>query len=374
MVPSTHFVGPVNDREKYLLKVLVGKGAYGGVYEARGPNGKVAVKDLGHVDSHQQRKIFAEREVRNNHYLRTHHHITKIIESFRCHRSMYLVFEFVNGGTVEAKLRRLRKFSEKWARYYFQQIIFAVSYCHMWGIAWRDIKLDNMLLDCGEGGIEILKLCDMGFSKCEYIDSKCNTNVGTLAYMAPELNTGSPHVCDVPEYDGKAVDVYSCGVCLFKMLFGIEAIPEHKLNQSGTVILEDIPSSSYGHPISEGARALLVRLLDPEPTSRIKVDEILQDGWFKELLVSGFQEYNEQLYKAILRDHSHPEALSHMIPGHPRRSESDSASDVIHPNSPSLSSGAATELNTHPMQGCLGGVHAINTAKAWIKNLFQRKL
>ena len=50
---------------------------------------------------------------------------------------------------------------ETQARWFFQQIALAVEYCHGLGIAHRDIKLENALLDRA-GPRAILKLCDFG--------------------------------------------------------------------------------------------------------------------------------------------------------------------------------------------------------------------
>ena len=50
---------------------------------------------------------------------------------------------------------------EEAARWFFQQLVLAVDYCHSLGIAHRDIKLENALLD-RQGPRAILKLCDFG--------------------------------------------------------------------------------------------------------------------------------------------------------------------------------------------------------------------
>lgn len=70
--------------------------------------------------------------------------------------------------------------SENMARWLFQQLVFAVDYCHRKGIANRDIKLDNLLLDMSIHGTPqypILKVCDWGYAKSEYHQSLATSTV-----------------------------------------------------------------------------------------------------------------------------------------------------------------------------------------------------
>lgn len=76
----------------------------------------------------------------------------------------------------------------------------------------RDIKLENTLLD------EMLpqpnvKLCDFGYSKNEYVDSRPKSVSGTPDYIAPEVLLND-------NYDGKTADIWSCGVMLYVMMTG----------------------------------------------------------------------------------------------------------------------------------------------------------
>ncbi|KAJ6416188.1 hypothetical protein OIU84_004898 [Salix udensis] len=80
------------------------------------------------------------------------------------------------------------------ARYFFQQLISGVSYCHSMQICHRDLKLENTLLD-GSPAPQ-LKICDFGYSKSSLLHSRPKSTVGTPAYIAPE-------VLSRREYDGK---------------------------------------------------------------------------------------------------------------------------------------------------------------------------
>ncbi|KAF3781784.1 Serine/threonine-protein kinase [Nymphaea thermarum] len=99
----------------------------------------------------------------------------------------------------------------KQARFFFQQLISGVSYCHSMQVCHRDLKLENTLLD--GSATPRLKICDFGYSKSSVLHSQPKSTVGTPAYIAPEVLLNK-------EYDGKIADVWSCGVTLYVMLVG----------------------------------------------------------------------------------------------------------------------------------------------------------
>ena len=76
----------------------------------------------------------------------------------------------------------------------------------------RDIKLENTLLDNGKPRPNV-KICDFGYSKNEFVDSRPKTVSGTPDYIAPEVLLHD-------QYDGKKADIWSCGVMLYVMLTG----------------------------------------------------------------------------------------------------------------------------------------------------------
>ena len=94
-----------------------------------------------------------------------------------------------------------------------------IAYLHENGVAHRDIKLDNILLD-GHGNI---KIGDFGVSKKIEENEILTEQCGTPAYIAPEI------VQDLG-YKGFPVDIWSAGICLYAMLYG--NVP-FKANQIG---------------------------------------------------------------------------------------------------------------------------------------------
>ncbi|KAG2286444.1 hypothetical protein Bca52824_046048 [Brassica carinata] len=122
-----------------------------------------------------------------------------------------IVMEYAAGGELFDRISSAGRFSEAEARYFFQQLICGVYYSHAMQICHRDLKLENILLDGSPA--PRLKICDFGYSKSSILHSNPKSTVGTPAYIAPEVFGRS-------EYDGKSVDVWSCGVALYVMLVG----------------------------------------------------------------------------------------------------------------------------------------------------------
>ena len=84
-----------------------------------------------------------------------------------------------------------------------------MKYLHeMKGVAHRDIKLENILLDSDLN----VKVADFGFAAYKNIHA-LNTRRGTKTYMAPEIREGKI-------YNGKKVDTFSLGVVIFTLVQG----------------------------------------------------------------------------------------------------------------------------------------------------------
>ncbi|CAI0518543.1 unnamed protein product [Linum tenue] len=156
------------------------------------------------IDEHVQREIINHRALR-------HPNIVRFKEVWLTPTHLAIVMEYAAGGELFAKICSAGRFSEDEARFFFQQLISGVSYCHSMEICHRDLKLENTLLDGSPS--PRLKICDFGYSKSGLLHSQPKSTVGTPAYIAPE-------VLSRKEYDGKIADVWSCGVTLYVMLVG----------------------------------------------------------------------------------------------------------------------------------------------------------
>ncbi|KAL2469796.1 CBL-interacting serine/threonine-protein kinase 7 [Abeliophyllum distichum] len=274
--------------EKYQLGRLLGRGSFAKVYHATSldDNTEVAIKVIDKattVDAAMEPRIV--REVSAMRLLDHHPNILKLHEVMATKSKIYLVMEFAPGGELFAKLSRQRRFSESTSRRFFHQIVSALLFCHQNGIAHRDIKPQNLLLD-KKGS---LKITDFGLSALpeQKIDGLIYTACGTPAYTAPE-------VVYRKGYDGSKADAWSCGVLLYVFLVG--SIPFDDSNLAN--MYRAIQRRLFEFPpwVSKPARNIIYRLLDPNPKSRLNLDELIKLPWFKrsfsqESLVSHEQQF-----------------------------------------------------------------------------------
>lgn len=78
-----------------------------------------------------------------------HPNIIKLYDAFETDHHVYLVMEYVSGGSLHSYLKEKpnRRLEEEDAKKIFKQLMTALQYCHKKSIAHRDIKLENILLD-----------------------------------------------------------------------------------------------------------------------------------------------------------------------------------------------------------------------------------
>ncbi|KAG2716686.1 hypothetical protein I3843_03G141000 [Carya illinoinensis] len=233
------------------------------------------------IDEHVQREIVNHRSLKHPNIIRF-----KEVQITPTH--LAIVMEYAAGGELFDRICNAGRFSEDEARYFFQQLISGVSYCHSMEICHRDLKLENTLLD--DSSAPRLKICDFGYSKSSVLHSQPKSTVGTPAYIAPE-------VLSKKEYDGKIADVWSCGVTLYVMLVGSYPFEDPEDPSNFRKTLQRILSVHYSIPeyirISTECRHLLSRIFVANPEKRITIPEIKKHPWFLKDLAVEFMEENE---------------------------------------------------------------------------------
>ncbi|XP_028762725.1 serine/threonine-protein kinase SAPK3-like [Neltuma alba] len=243
------------------------------------------------IDEKVQREIINHRSLR-------HPNIIKFREVLLTPTHLAIVMEYAAGGELFERICSAGRFSEDEARFFFQQLISGVSYCHSMQICHRDLKLENTLLDGSP--TPRLKICDFGYSKSAILHSQPKSTVGTPAYIAPE-------VLSRKEYDGKIADVWSCGVTLYVMLVGGYPFEDPEDPRNFRKTIGRIMSVQYSIPdyvrVSADCRHLLSRIFVADPAKRITIPEIKQHPWFLKNLPKEMNETEKKVNEEAEKDH-----------------------------------------------------------------------
>ncbi|KAG4209804.1 hypothetical protein ERO13_A02G004600v2 [Gossypium hirsutum] len=256
----------------YEIGRLLGQGTFAKVHRARnletGMNVAIKIVDkekvlkVGMIDQ-IKREISVMRLVR-------HPNVIELYEVMATKTKIYFVMEYAKGGELFNKVVK-GKLKEDAARKYFQQLISAVDFCHSRGVCHRDLKPENLLLD--ENGN--LKVTDFGLSalaESKQQDGLLHTTCGTPAYVAPE-------VINRRGYDGCKADIWSCGVILYVLLAGYLPFQDSNLME----MYRKIGKGEFKFPnwFAPDVRRLISKILDPNPKTRISMEKIMENPWFR---------------------------------------------------------------------------------------------
>ncbi|KAI4321454.1 hypothetical protein MLD38_034832 [Melastoma candidum] len=256
---------------KYEVGRTVGEGTFAKVKFAQntetGESVAMKVLDRSAIIRHKmvdqiKREISIMKLVRHPYVVRLH-------EVLASRTKIYIILEFITGGELFDKIVRHGRLNEAESRKYFQQLIDGVDYCHSKGVYHRDLKPENLLLD-SQGN---LKISDFGLSALpEPGVCLLRTTCGTPNYVAPE-------VLSHKGYNGAAADIWSCGVILYVLMAGYLPFDELDL----TTLYSKIQNAEFSCPswFPIGAKSVIHRILDPNPETRITIEHMREDEWFK---------------------------------------------------------------------------------------------
>jgi len=198
---------------------------------------------------------------------------------------LLIVLELAEGGELFDFLKFTGAFDESVARTFFHQLVDGLKSCHENGIAHRDLKPDNLLLDSQF----TLKIADFGLAHMSSGEKRhvMNTECGTRGYMAPEILEGQGY--------GYEADIFAAGVILFIMLAGFPPFQFATRQDWWFSKLQEGKHALFWKAhcrqatFSEEAKDFINRILEPDPTQRITIDQILEHEWFTANVLSDSQ-------------------------------------------------------------------------------------
>lgn len=237
---------------------LVGRGSWGKVMLSR----EKSTGCLYAVKILKKHVIISQNEVSHtlteSRVLRTTNHpfLIALKYSFRDKERLCFVMEYAAGGELFYHLSQERKFSEDKTRFYGAEIVSALGYLHEHDIIYRDLKLENLLLD-RDGHI---KIADFGLCKDNIrLTDTTRTFCGTPEYLSPEVIEDNQY--------GRAVDWWSLGVLLYEMMCGMLPFKNRTTESLFNEIL--LKQVCFPANLSEPAKHFLNGLLIKDPAKRL---------------------------------------------------------------------------------------------------------
>ena len=209
-----------------------------------------------------------------------HPNIVKIYEIIEDENNYYISMEYVPGGELFNYIVKNKRLTENESSFFYSQIIHIIKEIHKHKICHRDLKPENLLLTQHK----TIKITDFGLSN-EYEDFLM-TPCGSPCYASPEVLKGK-------KYSGLGIDLWASGIILYSMLCGYLPFDDKNNDELFKKILKckiEFPKNN-NIIISENAKDLIRKILQPEPSKRITLEEILEHPF----LAYGNKKYKEKI-------------------------------------------------------------------------------
>uniref|UniRef100_A0A1B0G538 Serine/threonine-protein kinase ULK3 n=1 Tax=Glossina morsitans morsitans TaxID=37546 RepID=A0A1B0G538_GLOMM len=195
-----------------------------------------------------------------------HKYIVTLQDFFWDDKTIYIVLEYCNAGSLSTFIRSKKSLPEATCKYFLRQLATAVQYMRSNDICHFDLKPQNLLLTRSQGNSVSLKVADFGFAQHLKLGEMNQQLKGSLLYMAPEIVRKH-------QYDAKA-DLWSIGVILYECLFGrapyTSKTIEELLGRIRSCEKIRLPPNVC---ISKECEDLLCGLLEHDPAKRISFND-----------------------------------------------------------------------------------------------------
>ncbi|GMI05349.1 hypothetical protein TrLO_g4117 [Triparma laevis f. longispina] len=224
---------------------------------------------------------------------------------------LFMVLEYVKKGEImsfdESLIQYTRNdglaqvsghFDEEHASHFFVDLLHGLAYLHMHHICHRDLKPENILLH-NDGHV---KISDFGVSHFfsderlvplderhsgganghDSIDKhlqsmdaqgKLTKTEGTWCFWSPEM-------CKSEPFSGYSADIWAAGVCLYVFVTG--KLPFY--DENPTDLFDKIETAVIDYPttLSDDLKDILQNLLNPEPSKRSSIGDLLNHPYCDE--------------------------------------------------------------------------------------------
>ncbi|XP_076546393.1 serine/threonine-protein kinase N isoform X3 [Osmia lignaria lignaria] len=250
--------------DNFRLLSVLGRGHFGKVIlsQYRNTGEYFAIKALKKGDiiaRDEVESLLSEKRIFEVANATRHPFLVNLFACFQTEAHVCFVMEYAAGGDLMMHIHA-DVFGEPRAVFYSACVVLGLQYLHESRIIYRDLKLDNLLLDT-EGYV---KIADFGLCKegMGYGD-RTGTFCGTPEFLAPEVLTETSYT--------RAVDWWGLGVLIFEMLVGESPFPGDDEEEVFDSIVND--EVRYPRFLSLEAIAIMRRLLRKNPDRRLGSSE-----------------------------------------------------------------------------------------------------
>ncbi|KAJ5074019.1 serine/threonine-protein kinase brsk2 [Anaeramoeba ignava] len=273
-----------------LLKTL-GTGATGKVKLAINTETEkqVAIKIMSKqlIFETEKARINAQKEIAVLKLL-NHPSVLKVFDVFESDDYLFIVMEYMPGGELFDFLVNQEFISSAQSLIIFQQLIYALEYCHNHLVCHRDLKPENLLLD----SFGNIKIADFGMAGLINERHLLETSCGSPHYAAPEVIEGI-------EYDGTKSDIWSCGVILYGLLTGKLPFDGESIKD----VLLKVVDAKYTIPenLSPEKKELIKGMLEKDVNKRFTIEQIKQNEWFRSNFPTNYKPPQAILRKKLIQ-------------------------------------------------------------------------
>lgn len=300
------------------------------------PTELYAVKEFRGKSSSETKEEY-EKKIKSEYTVAKSLHHPNIVETFRLatdHGRWNHVMEYCQEGDLHSLINKkyLNAADREGDRNcLFKQLVQGVNYLHRNGIAHRDLKPENLLITSDSK----LKITDFGVSEVfsgihpglREAGGQCGQNMGDVRRCAPGICGSEPYIAPeclekAGDYDPRGLDAWSVGVIMVLLIFGAP-LWRRAVSKTGTYAPEidpnyaqfckawtswrkkrgedaipdnesypNVPSINFGCKQSV-LRKVIFRLLDPNPKTRILIEDLATNRWIKQIECCQLESYDE---------------------------------------------------------------------------------